>query len=186
MSDTSHQPASGKPHPFLIGAAVLVIALVLVIGMITAATSDSRAAANAAKQQASIASQLQKIGAIDIDLATRAAGGPPRSGEAVYTAVCSACHATGLTGAPKLADTADWGPRIAKGQATLQEAPIKGFTGEKGTMPSQSGGSVSDYEITRAVVYMANAAGATFEEPPAPADAASEPEAAASESGAAQ
>jgi cytochrome c5 len=98
----------------------------------------------------------------------------PKTGEQVYQTLCSTCHATGVTGAPKFGNAADWGPRIATGQQTLEQAPIKGFTGKVGTMPPQSGGQFSDYEIMRAVVYMANAGGAKFEEPPAPAaDAAS-------------
>jgi len=47
----------------------------------------------------------------------------------------------------------------------------------KGAMAPQGGGDHSDVEIARAVVHMANAAGAKFEEPKAPAAAA--PEAAA-------
>ncbi|MDR2153583.1 MAG: c-type cytochrome [Burkholderiaceae bacterium] len=182
MSDSAHQPASGAsagaPNTFLIGAAVFVVAVVLAIGMWIASTAGSRAAVAASGQDQNIAEQLQKIGSFDINLMARAADSPPRSGEDVYKAVCSACHATGVTGAPKLGDAADWGPRLAQGQQTLEQAPIKGFTGQKGTMPSQSGGQYTDYEIIRAVVYMANAGGAKFEEPVAPADAASAEEAA--------
>jgi hypothetical protein len=39
----------------------------------------------------------------------------------------------------------------------------------KGNMGAQSGGEFSDFEISRGVVYMANAAGAKFAEPKAPA-----------------
>ena len=52
-------------------------------------------------------------------------------------------------------------------------------------MGAQGGGDFNDTEIGRAVVYMANAAGAKFEEPKAPAaagaDAAAAPASAASE-----
>jgi hypothetical protein len=40
-------------------------------------------------------------------------------------------------------------------------------------MGAQGGGDHSDFEIGRAVVYIANQAGAKFEEPKAPAAAAS-------------
>jgi cytochrome c5 len=182
MSDPTPQPASGASagasNTFFVGAAVFVVAVILSIGMWVAGTSGSRAAVAASRQEQNIAEQLQKIGSIDLNLVAQAAGGPPRSGEDVYKAVCSACHATGVTGAPKLGDAADWGPRIAQGQPTLEQAPIKGFTGQKGVMPPQSGGQYTDYEIIRAVIYMANAGGAKFEEPPPPADAASADEAA--------
>jgi hypothetical protein len=42
-------------------------------------------------------------------------------------------------------------------------------------MPKQGGGDYSDYEIGRAVVYMADHGGAKFEEPKPPAPAASAP-----------
>ena len=47
----------------------------------------------------------------------------------------------------------------------------------KGAMGAQSGGDFEDLEITRAVVYMANASGGKFEAPAAPAAAASAAEA---------
>jgi cytochrome c5 len=184
MSDTPHQKTAAsasvaESHPFLTGLAVVVVSLILCVGMIVAAFSGSRtAAASAAAQTQNIAEHLPKVGVVNIDFATQAAHRPLASGEDVYKAVCSACHATGVTGAPKLGDTVDWAPRIALGLPALEEAPLKGFTGKKGTMPPQSGGQFSDYEITRAVVYMANAGGAKFDEPPPPADAASADEAA--------
>ena len=62
------------------------------------------------------------------------------------------------------------GPRAVKGgvEALLTSA-LKG----KGNMGAQGGGDFSDFEIKRAVVYMANQSGAKFEEPKAPAAAAS-------------
>ena len=38
-----------------------------------------------------------------------------KSGEQVYAAVCTACHTAGVAGAPKLADTDAWAPRIKTG-----------------------------------------------------------------------
>ena len=48
-------------------------------------------------------------------------------------------------------------------------------------MTPQGGGDFSEVEIGRAVVYMANKAGAKFDEPKAPAAAASDAAPAASE-----
>jgi hypothetical protein len=39
----------------------------------------------------------------------------------------------------------------------------------KGAMGAQGGGDMADFEIARAVVYMANGSGAKFEEPKQPA-----------------
>ena len=88
-----------------------------------------------------------------------------RSGEDVYTAVCSACHAAGVAGAPKSGDSGAWAERIKTGLESLVASAVKG----KGAMPPQGGGDFSDLEITKAVVYMANASGGKFEEPKAPA-----------------
>jgi hypothetical protein len=60
------------------------------------------------------------------------------------------------------------GPRIGQGYATLLEHALKG----KGAMPPQGGGDFEDVEVSRAVVYMANAGGATFPVPDRPAPAA--------------
>ena len=45
--------------------------------------------------------------------------------QAVYTAVCATCHASGLAGAPKITDTAAWGPRIQQGYDTLLKHAIE-------------------------------------------------------------
>jgi cytochrome c5 len=81
----------------------------------------------------------------------------------------SACHATGAAGAPKVGDEAAWGPRIKAGYDALLTSALKG----KGNMGAQGGGDFSDFEIGRAVVYLANKGGAKLEEPKLPAAAAS-------------
>jgi cytochrome c5 len=85
------------------------------------------------------------------------------SGEDVYKAQCSACHAAGVAGAPKFGDKAAWSDRIKTGLEALAHSALKG----KGAMPPQGGGQFNDNEIAHAVVYMANAAGANFEAPKA-------------------
>lgn len=76
-------------------------------------------------------------------------------GKAVYAKTCSLCHASGVAGAPKPGDKADWGPRIAQGNETLYKHAIEGFTGAKGAMPARGGGaSLSDDEVKAAVDFM--------------------------------
>jgi len=120
-----------------------------------------------------LADRLKKVGAIEIRDANRALA----AGDAVFKAQCIACHgAPGIPGAPHLNDAAAWGPRIGQGYATLLEHALKG----KGAMPPQGGGDFEDLEIGRAVVYMANAGGATFPVPDRPAAAAAPADGAAS------
>jgi cytochrome c5 len=92
-----------------------------------------------------------------------------KSGEEVVKGVCSACHATGAAGAPKIGDKAAWAPRIKEGLAALVKTAING----KGAMPARGGSpDLSDFEITRAIVNMTGQSGGSFKEPAAPAAAA--------------
>ena len=77
------------------------------------------------------------------------------SGEDIYNGVCFACHATGVAGAPKLGDKADWGPRIAQGEETLVKHAIEGFQGQKGVMPPKGGRvDLPDDAVKAAVEFM--------------------------------
>ncbi|KVD73843.1 cytochrome C [Burkholderia sp. ABCPW 14] len=91
-----------------------------------------------------------------------------KTGDEVYKAVCVTCHGTGAAGAPKFGDAAAWAPRIAAGYDEVLHIALTG----KGAMPPRGGTNpddYSDYEVARAVVYMANQAGAKFAEPAQPA-----------------
>ena len=78
-------------------------------------------------------------------------------GAELFKKTCAMCHQTGVAGAPKLGDKADWGPRIAQGQDTLYKHAIEGFTGAKGMMPARGGGaSLTDDEVKAAVDFMAD------------------------------
>jgi cytochrome c5 len=76
-----------------------------------------------------------------------------RTGEAVYAAQCTACHAAGVAGAPKLGDKAAWAPRLAQGIDGLVASSIKG----KGAMPPRGGTTASDADIRATVEYMVGA-----------------------------
>ncbi len=74
----------------------------------------------------------------------------PATGELAFTKVCSACHATGVNGAPKIGDHAAWAPRIAQGKETLYKDAING----KGNMPPKGGTTWPDATIRMTVDYM--------------------------------
>ncbi|OZI43408.1 c-type cytochrome [Bordetella genomosp. 4] len=91
-----------------------------------------------------------------------------KTGEQVFQAVCTACHTAGVAGAPKLGDKAAWAPFIQSGYDSMLNVALHG----KGAMPAKGGNpALSDYEVARAVVYMANQSGASLEEPAAPEQA---------------
>jgi cytochrome c5 len=145
---------------------VPIFAIVLLVKNVG---SDTRSGAGAdALSAEATAARIQPVGAVTIKLE----GGPLKTGEEVFKGQCTACHTAGLAGSPKFGDATAWGPRITKGYEALLNSALKG----KGAMGAQGGGDFSDLEVGRAVVYMANAGGAKFEEPKAaaaPADAAS-------------
>lgn len=92
---------------------------------------------------------------------SEAASGPhaDKSGEEVVKAVCSACHAVGALGSPKIGDKSAWGPRISQGYETLVKHAIAGIR----AMPARGGNpELTDVEVGRAVAYMANQSGASF------------------------
>jgi cytochrome c5 len=141
-----------------------VVPVFVIIGLVKFVTTAETTGAGASQAERAKAERLQKVGSIEIRDANR----PLRSGEDVFKAQCSACHATGAAGAPKFQDATAWAPRIKQGLEALVHSALTG----KGAMAAQGGGDFNDTEIARGVVYMANAAGAKFPEPSAPAGAA--------------
>ncbi len=142
------------------GTVLLAVALIAIGG------PGSRRA-NAQSEQ-DVAMRLQPVGTVVVKAAA-AGGGEPRTGEQLYQAACNACHGAGTLGAPKFGDAAAWGSRIKTGYDALMASATKG----KNSMPARGGSDASDFELARAVVYMANKGGASFPEPKAPAAAAS-------------
>lgn len=105
-----------------------------------------------------------------------------KTGEQVFTAVCTACHTAGVAGAPKMGDNAAWAPFIKAGYDAMLNVALHG----KGGMPAKGGNpALSDYEVARAVVYMANQSGGSLPEPAAPAEEGAKPAEAAAPAAAA-
>ena len=145
-------------------AASFIVPVIVIIGLANYVVADKRPAAGTdINDEQAIARRLQKVGKVEVrDVSDAAAA---KTGEQVYAAQCSVCHSAGVAGAPKTGDNAAWAARIKTGYDALLNSALKG----KGAMAAQGGGDHSDYEIARAVVYLANQAGAKFEEPKAPA-----------------
>lgn len=167
--DGPHEGPIKTPKQLVWAVAASFVVPILVIIMLTqfVAVGEKQAAGTEALQAEAVAHRIQPVGAIEVKDASDAAS--MKTGEQVYQAQCAACHGTGAAGAPKLADAAAWGPRIKQGFEALLTAALKG----KGNMGPQGGGDFSDFEIARAATYLANQGGAKFDEPKAPAAAAS-------------
>jgi cytochrome c5 len=171
MSDNSHDqheahtgPVKTPKQMLLLSLASFIVPVFIIIGLVFYVSSANKEAAGSSDNERAVAERIQKIGAVEVRDANR----PLKSGEEVFKAQCSACHATGAAGSPKFGDAGAWGPRIKQGFDALVNSALKG----KGAMGAQGGGDFNDTEVARAVAYMANNGGAKFEEPKAPAAAA--------------
>lgn len=171
MSEAPHGAPIKTPGQ-LIAAVIAGFAVPIVIIVLLAYYVDNTTRTGAGTDELSaqqVASRIAPIAQVSI----RDANAPRvyKTGEQVYQAVCSACHASGAAGAPKFGNAGDWAPRIAQGYDTLWHTALSG----KGAMPPRGGTSpddYSDYEIGLAVAYMANHGGANFQDPPKPAPGA--------------
>jgi cytochrome c551/c552 len=141
---------------------IVLIALVtqLVTGMMPAGHTEA---------EDQVLSRIQPVGTLAFADATTSGN---KTGEQVFQAVCKTCHESGLAGAPKFGDKAAWAAPIKSGLPTLLQHAINGLQQNGKVMPPKGGNpDLTDTEVARAVVYMANAAGAGFKEPAAPAQA---------------
>jgi len=171
MSEAPHGAPIKTPGQ-LIAAVIAGFAVPIIIIVLLAYYVDNSTRTGAGTDslsEAEVTARIKPLAQVDV----RDANAPRvyKTGEEVYKAVCSACHASGAAGAPKFTNTADWAPRISRGFDTLLHTALAG----KGGMPPRGGTSpddYSDFEIARAVAYMANNSGASFPEPAQPASGA--------------
>lgn len=152
-------PVKTPKQLLIAGLLSFVVPIVIIIALVAFVTSGNRPSLGAANPERGIELRIQKVGTVEIRDANR----PLKAGQEVYDTQCVACHVSGVAGAPKFQDVAAWAPRIAIGYEALLHSALAG----KGAMAPQGGGDFNDTEIGLAVVYMANAAGANFDEPPA-------------------
>lgn len=147
-----------------------IVPVLVIIALVNFVASGAKPAAGTTALQAeAVDARIAPLARVVLKDASDVAS--LKTGEQVYQAQCSACHNSGAAGAPKLGDAAAWAPRLATGYDALMNSVLKG----KGAMAAQGGGDHSDFEIARAVVYLANQGGGKLAEPKAPAAAASAP-----------
>lgn len=180
MSDAHNQHESAIRTPKQLVAAVAGFFLVTVIGIILlvsfVTTTKLTGAGTESQSAEAIAARVRPVADEGFTLKDVNAPKVLQSAEAVYTAICAACHTSGAAGAPKLGDAGAWAPRIAQGYDTLLKHAIEGIR----AMPAKGGNpDLDNVEVARAVVYMTNQSGAKFKEPAVPAAPAAVPAASA-------
>lgn len=127
----------------------------ILTALVAAATfSSATFAANVSQEQYdAIAERIKPVGDVYLAGSEPVAVVPtgPRDGATVYGTFCTACHSTGVSGAPKTGNADDWAPRIAQGRDLLNDHAINGFN----AMPAKgSCMDCSDDEIIAAIDHM--------------------------------
>ena len=160
MSD-AEETAFREMFPLVIGALAGLAVLFLVAALMIGGGDDTYVPPGMTKAEV-VAERVKPLGEVNM-------GGPivaestepeseapaePRSGEAVYTGVCAACHANGTLGAPEFGNESAWAERAQKGMETLIDHSLNGFN----QMPAQKA-SASREEIESAIQYMLDEAG---------------------------
>src|SRR4029077_6470089 len=169
MSGDAHESLIKTPKQLVIVLVLaFVVPIVLIVLLSQLATSGRVFDKNSpAMSPEEVGKRIKPVASV----AVAGGGGGSKqlkTGEQIFQTVCTACHSTGVAKAPRFGNKADWAPRIRAGQKALVQVALKG----EGAMPARGGASdLSDLEVERAVVYMANAGGAKFKEPAAPAPA---------------
>lgn len=136
-----------RPLSFLALAGCLVIAWCAFADRVPPGTDDQ------------IRERLQPFGEVcvagaecaGVVVAASTSGGQARSGQQVYDSFCFACHAAGVSGAPKFGNTEEWGPRLEKGMDALM---ISTHNGLNAMPPKGTCMDCSDEELEAAITYM--------------------------------
>jgi cytochrome c5 len=165
MSD-EHTSFIKTPRQLAIVVVIAFAVPIALIGLISQLVTGM-APGSVPEAQNEVLKRIVPVGQVTIAEASAPQGA--QTGEQVYQSVCKTCHEAGLVGAPKIGDKNAWAPRIKQGVDGLYASALKG----KNAMPPKGGNTaLVDVEVERAVVYMANQSGASFKEPPAPAQSA--------------
>ena len=171
MSNTHHDHTEEHQSPIrtprqLITVIVLsfIVPIIIILLLVNFVVSGTKTNAGAdAQTPEAIEARIAPVAGFEI----RDANAPKvfQTGEAVFKAVCATCHAAGVAGAPKFGDPASWAKYVATGFEAMVNVAIHG----KGAMPAKGGNpDLDDFEIARAVAYMANNSGGKFPEPVEP------------------
>ncbi|HLU76661.1 MAG TPA: c-type cytochrome [Burkholderiales bacterium] len=172
MKDEGHDHAHSSPikTPKQLVVVIVLSFLIPILGIIllTQFVLSGKAPSPAALDTEAIAERIKPVADVVLSGSaeataeqTAAAAAPaasgaqaaagPVSGEAVFNQACAACHGTGVMGAPKIGDAAQWGGRISKGKDGLYASALNGM----GLMPPRGGNlALTDEQVKAAVDYI--------------------------------
>ncbi|HET7370315.1 MAG TPA: c-type cytochrome [Gammaproteobacteria bacterium] len=150
---------------FLAAGAVVfyIVAHIVAAGHYSAMSSDPLRDRLLAERLAPVGqAYVGNVPASALQVASKSSGAAaePQSPKEIWQGTCSACHATGVAGAPKIGDKQEWAKHIAKGLATLKDHAINGYHGPEGFMPPKGGNpSLTDEQVVAAMKYMIGQSG---------------------------
>lgn len=160
----SDELAFREMFPLVIAALAALAMLFLIVSLILDTREDVYVPAGKTRTEV-LMERLSPVGQVQfggpeevVAEADDEAPAEPRSGSAVYDALCVACHDSGAAGAPVLDATDEWASRLdERGFEGIVESVVNG----RGAMPARAGGGdgVSDEELQSAVEYILDEAG---------------------------
>lgn len=164
MSDNNVKMTKTTPQQFFValwaGMFAPIIAIALILGLIAKIQGSHGEKDALAFNEKATLERIKPVG--ELTVVDASAPRVEKQGSAVFSEVCASCHTSGALGAPKLGNAGEWSSRITQGYDTLVKHAIEGIR----QMPARGGNpDLSDTEVARAVVYMANEAGAKFTPP---------------------
>ena len=157
-----HSSPIKTPKQLIIVILLAFLVPIILIAMLSqlVTTGFDASKKNPALSDAAVAQRLKPVG--EVEVVDPSAPKVDKTGKEIVDAVCGACHASGALNAPKIGDKATWAKLIALGLPRLNQDAIKGVR----QMPARGGNpDLSDIEIERAIVYMADQSGGKWIEP---------------------
>ena len=156
----------------LLSALVLLAAVLFLVAALIGVV-NSVAPDDGSRKQTAVLDRIQPVARVSTAL-PKPAGEVKMTGQEVYNKVCTACHAAGVLGAPKVGDKALWQPRFAQGLDTLVTHAVTGIR----AMPAKGGDpSLTETHIKDSIIYMLGETGIKVDAAPAPTAEATSAEA---------
>ncbi len=137
----------------VLGALVLLAAVIFLVSRLFV-VAEKNATKGELDTTARVEENLKPVA--EVNAGKVAAGPVVRSGKEIFDGLCVNCHGSGVLGAPKAGNKADWAPRLAKGFDTLLNHATNGFN----AMPAKGGDpTLTKADLEKAITYMLEKSG---------------------------
>lgn len=135
-----------KSFSMVLGGLVLFTACIMFLATVVAPpadySNDNMLAESTLKRIAPVG-QLRTADSVEEGTGEPAVAAAPKTAEELYSGACAACHDSGVAGAPKKGDDAEWTKRAESGIDALVASVVSG----KGAMPPKGGSAYTQEDI---------------------------------------